>query len=48
MRLALVLWLLSAVCALLAIPAPNGFPLLIVAVVFYGLAWRAYNPKENR
>lgn len=48
MTVAFVLWVLSTVCAVLAIPAPNGFPLLLLAFVLYGLAWCFYKPKGIR
>jgi predicted membrane channel-forming protein YqfA (hemolysin III family) len=46
--IALVLWIVALVLACLAITAPNGFPLLLAAVVFYALAWGFYKPKEVR
>jgi hypothetical protein len=46
--LALISWTLGAVCALLAVPAPNGFPLLLVAAVLYSLGWCFYKPKGLR
>lgn len=46
--IAVVLFALSGVCALAAIPAPNGAPLILLAIVLYAFAWCAYKSKEIR
>lgn len=45
--LAIAAWSLGAITALAAIPAPNGFPLLLAATVLYGLGWLAYKPSSS-
>lgn len=46
--LARTMWALALASVLLAITAPNGFPLLLAGFTLYCLGWCCYRPKVRR